>query len=243
MLEVNRLEVYYGALRALENISLYVKEGEIVAIIGANGAGKSTLLKVLSHLLQPSKGSIYFLRMDVTRMPNHQMVRLGMTLVPEGRQLFESLSVVDNLQIGAYIRYHPWGKEKPSSTSISDDIKTVYGFFPVLEKKRYKYAGSLSGGEQQMLAIGRALMSKPKLLLIDEPSLGLGPIIKRELFSIFIRLRDRGLAILIVEQDIMASLTIADRAYVMENGHIVMEDKGIDLLNRKEVRQRYLGGA
>lgn len=242
MLEVEGLEVCYGALKALEKVCLRVDKGEVVAIIGANGAGKSTLLKAVSHLLQPSCGSIRFMGKDVTRMPAHQMIRMGVTLVPEGRQLFESLSVLENLEMGAYIRHHLWCVEKRTGTTIAEDLAKVYELFPILKERRGQPAGFLSGGQQQMLAIGRALMSNPVLLLVDEPSLGLSPLLKVELLATLGRLRERGLALLLVEQDITASLTIADRAYVMENGKIVLEGKGPELLKRKEVRQRYLGG-
>lgn len=241
VLEVENLEVCYGALRALEKVSLRVGKGEVVAIIGANGAGKSTLLKAVSHLLQPSSGSIRYLGRDVTRIPPHQMIRLGVTLVPEGRQLFDSLSVLENLEMGAYVRYRLWCMERRTSTTIAEDMEKVYELFPILKERRGQPAGFLSGGQQQMLAIGRALMSKPELLLVDEPSLGLSPLLKRELLAALRHLRQRGLALLLVEQDISASLTIADRAYVMENGRIVLEGKGSELLTRKEVRERYLG--
>ncbi len=243
MLEVQGIEVCYGALRALEAVSLRVDKGEVVAIIGANGAGKSTLLKAISHLLQPTNGAIRFMGRDVTRVPAHQMIKLGVTLVPEGRQLFESLSVLENLQMGAYVRYRLWSMERPSATTVAEDIERVYRLFPILKERRAQPAGFLSGGQQQMLAIGRALMSKPELLLVDEPSLGLSPLLAREVLSALGHLREQGLALLLVEQDISASLAIADRAYVMESGRVVLEGKGGELMQRPEVKQRYLGGA
>lgn len=241
MLEVRDLEVCYGALRALERVTMRVEEGELVAIIGANGAGKSTLLKAISHLLQPSQGSIHFMGKDVTRIGAHQMIRRGVSLVPEGRQLFESLTVFDNLEMGAYTRYYPWGIEKKWKSTVTQDMESVYDLFKVLKERRGQGAGTLSGGEQQMLAIGRALMSNPKLLMIDEPSLGLSPRLKVAMFDTFRGLKERGLALLLVEQDITTSLTMADRAYVMENGRIVLEGKGLELLQRKEIKQHYLG--
>lgn len=242
MFEARDLEVCYGSLRALEKVTMRVGEQELVAVIGANGAGKSTLLKALSHMIQPSQGSIRFKGEDVTRISAHQMVRRGVSLVPEGRQLFESLAVSDNLEMGAYTRYYPWGIEKKGKRTVIQDMESVYDLFKVLKERRGQKAGTLSGGEQQMLAIGRALMSNPKLLMIDEPSLGLAPKIKEAIFDTFKRLRERGLALLLVEQDITASLSMAGRAYVMENGRIVLEGKGLELLQMKEVKQRYLGG-
>jgi len=241
VLEVENLVVCYGVLKALEEVTLRVNEGELVALIGANGAGKSTLLKAVAHLLQPSSGSIRFMGRDVSHIPPHRMIGLGVTLVPEGRQLFESLSVLENLEMGAYVRHRLWCFEKKRATTIADDMESVYELFPILEERRRQAAGLLSGGQQQMLAIGRALMSGPTLLLVDEPSLGLSPLMKQELLGTLGRLRERGLALLLVEQDVSASLKIADRAYVMENGKIVLEGKGRELLNKKEVRQRYLG--
>lgn len=243
MLEVSDLEACYGEMRALQRVSLRVQEGEIVAIVGANGAGKSTLLKTIAHQLQPSAGKIILEGRDVTRIAAHRMIRLGVTLVPEGRQLFESLSVLENLEMGAFIRYYPWGAERAPGPRVRDDLEKIYQLFPVLKERRAHASGFLSGGQQQMLAVGRALMSNPKLLLVDEPSLGLSPLARQELMAALGRLRDRGLSLLLVEQDINASLTIADRAYVMQNGKMVLEGKASDLLTRQEVKERYLGAA
>lgn len=242
-LEVRDLEVCYGSLRALEKVTMQVGERELVAIIGANGAGKSTLLKTVSHMIQPSQGSIHFKGEDITFIGAHETIRRGVSLVPEGRQLFESMTVLDNLEMGAYTRYYPWGLEKKGNSLVIQDIESVFKLFKVLKERQGQKAGTLSGGEQQMLAIGRSLMSNPKLLMIDEPSLGLAPRIKGAIFDTLKHLRERGLALLLVEQDITASLTMADRAYVMENGRIVLEGKGLELLESKEVMQHYLGGS
>lgn len=242
MLRVQDLQVYYGSLPALENVNLRVEEGEIVSIIGANGAGKSTLLKTISHLLAPKRGSLYFLGQDVARVPAHRMAALGITLVPEGRQLFETLSVVANLELGAYLSLWPFGRRKERTRSVAEDMEMVFQMFPPLRERRKQRAGSLSGGQQQMLAIGRALMSAPRLLLIDEPSLGLAPLVKRMIFDTFVRLRGEGMTLLLVEQDVQAALQIADRAYVMASGRIVLEGKGSELAQNEEVRQHYLGG-
>jgi branched-chain amino acid transport system ATP-binding protein len=242
MLEVRDLEVYYGTLKVLEKVTMHVGERELVAIIGANGAGKSTLLKAISHMIQSSKGSIHFMGKDVTHITAYQMIRSGASLVPEGRQLFESLTVLENLEMGAYIRYYPWGSERKGKGAVIQDMERVYDLFKVLKERRGQKAGTLSGGEQQMLAIGRALMSSPKLLLIDEPSLGLSPRMKEAIFETFRLLRERGLALLLVEQDVTSSLTMADRAYVMESGIIKLGGKGLELLENEEVKQHYLGG-
>jgi len=240
MLKVKNLEVCYGSLKTLDNVSIRVEEGELVSVIGANGAGKSTLLNAIAHIIQPRKGSIHFIGQDVTYVTAPQMTKLGITLVPEGRQLFGTLTVLENLEIGAYLRYYPWGGEKKAGRTIAEDMERVYDLFPVLRERRKQYAGTLSGGEQQMLAIGRALMSEPKLLMTDEPSLGLSPILKGAVFGAFRRLREEGLSILLVEQDMETSLRMAARAYVMENGHIVLEGGGAELLKNSEVKQHYL---
>jgi branched-chain amino acid transport system ATP-binding protein len=240
MLRVENLEVCYGSLKTLDAVSIRVEEGELVSVIGANGAGKSTLLNAIAHIIQPRKGSINFIGQDVTYVTAPQMTKLGITLVPEGRQLFGTLTVLENLEIGAYLRYYPWGSEKKAARTIAEDMERVYDLFPVLRERRKQYAGTLSGGEQQMLAIGRALMSEPKLLMTDEPSLGLSPILKGAVFGAFRRLREEGLSILLVEQDMETSLRMAARAYVMENGHIVLEGGGAELLKNSEVKQHYL---
>ncbi len=240
MLKVNRLDVYYGSLKTLDGVSIRVEERELVSVVGANGAGKSTLLNAISHIIQPRKGTIHFIGRDVTFVTAPQMTKLGVTLVPEGRQLFGTLTVLENLEIGAYPRYYPWGGEKKASRTIAEDMERVYDLFPVLRERRKQNAGTLSGGEQQMLAIGRALMSEPKLLMTDEPSLGLSPIMKSTVLGAFGRLREEGLTILLVEQDMETSLRMAVRAYVMENGRIVLEGKGAELLENNEVKQHYL---
>lgn len=242
MLRVQGLQVCYGSLQALENVSLHVEEGEIVSIIGANGAGKSTLLKTIAHLLSPKQGSIYFLEQDVSHVPAHRMTELGVTLVPEGRQLFATLTVVENLEMGAYLSLWPFGGKKERKRSVAEDIDMVFQMFPPLGQRRKQRTGTLSGGEQQMLAIGRALMSAPRLLLIDEPSLGLAPLVKKMIFDTFTRLRGEGMTLLLVEQDVQVALQIADRAYVMENGTIAFEGKGNELARNEEVKHRYLGG-
>jgi branched-chain amino acid transport system ATP-binding protein len=240
MLEVERLDVYYGSLKTLDAVSIRVEERELVLVIGANGAGKSTLLNAIAHIIQPRKGTINFIGRDVTYVTAPQMTKLGITLVPEGRQLFGTLTVLENLEIGAYLRYYPWGGEKKASRTIAEDMERVYDLFPVLRERRKQNAGTLSGGEQQMLAIGRALMSEPKLLMADEPSLGLSPIMKSTVLGAFGRLREEGLTILLVEQDMETSLKMAIRAYVMENGRFVLEGRGAELLENNEVKQHYL---
>ena len=240
MLKVENLEVCYGSLKTLDAVSIRVEERELVSVLGANGAGKSTLLNAIAHIIQPRKGNINFIGRDVTYVTAPQMTKLGITLVPEGRQLFGTLTVLENLEIGAYLRYYPWGGEKKAARTIAEDMERVYDLFPVLRERRKQYAWTLSGGEQQMLAISRALMSEPKLLMTDEPSLGLSPILKSVVFDVFRRLREEGLAILLVEQDMETSLKMAERAYVMENGHIVLEGEGAELLKNNEVKQHYL---
>jgi len=240
MLKVENLDVYYGSLKTLDAVSIFVEERELVSVIGANGAGKSTLLNAIAHIIQPRKGRIHFMGQDVTYVTAPQMTKLGITLVPEGRQLFGTLTVLENLEIGAYLRHYPWGNEKKAARTIAEDMDRVYDLFPVLRERRKQNAGTLSGGEQQMLAIGRALMSEPKLLMTDEPSLGLSPILKGTVLGAFRRLREEGLAILLVEQDMERSLKMAERAYVMENGRIVLEGEGAELLRNNEVKQHYL---
>jgi branched-chain amino acid transport system ATP-binding protein len=242
MLKAENLRVFYGSLQALEDISLQVNEGEIVSIIGANGAGKSTLLKTISRLLSPRRGRIFFLGQDVTHVPAHRMTGLGVTLVPEGRQLFETLTVMGNLELGAYLSLWPFGGKRERQRSVKEDMEMVFKIFPPLSQRREQRAGSLSGGEQQMLAIGRALMSAPRLLLIDEPSLGLAPLLRKMIFDTFVKLREEGMTLLLVEQDVQAAFKIADRAYVMESGRIVLEGKGDELSRNEEVKHRYLGG-
>ncbi len=234
ILLVENLSVNYGKIEALRNVSLQIKEGEIVALIGANGAGKTTLLRTLSGLVAPRSGRIDYLGREITRLASDRRVREGIAQVPEGRGLFSVLSVEDNLLLGAYTR-----KDRDA---IARDLREVYRRFPILEEKRRQYAGTLSGGQQQMVAVGRALMSRPKLLLLDEPGMGLAPVIVDEIFSTLSRLRDEGTTIFLVEQNAHLALGFADRAYVLENGRIVREGPSRELLDDESVKEAYLGG-
>jgi branched-chain amino acid transport system ATP-binding protein len=234
MLLVERLEVGYGPLTVLRGIELEVRSGEIVALIGANGAGKSTLLKAISGLLPVSRGAIRFEGTDITRLAPHRVVSLGIAQVPEGRQVFAELTVRDNLELGAFA----WAKGNGRARA---DMERVYELFPVLLERSGQLAGTLSGGEQQMLAIGRALMARPRLLLLDEPSLGLAPMVVKTIFSVIAQLRQASLAILLVEQNARAALAMADRAYVLETGRIMSQGPGQDLLRDEQVRRSYLG--
>lgn len=238
MLSVSDLNVSYGHVRVLKNVNISVEEGEIVTIIGANGSGKSTLLRTISGIIKPSSGKIKLGGDAIERLAAEKLVSRGMSHVPEGRQLFGALSVLENLQLGAYTRIR---NRKESKKQIADDMQFVFGMFPVLKERINQPAGTLSGGEQQMLAIGRALMSKPKLLLLDEPSMGLAPIIIQNIFSTLKDLREKGLTLLLVEQDAMIALSIADRGYVLQNGEVVMHDTGSNLLNNDEVKAIYFG--
>ncbi len=238
MLEVSDLDVSYGHVRVLKNVNIAVEQGEIITIIGSNGSGKSTLLKTISGMIKSSSGKIKFGGESIERLPAEKMVPRGMSHVPEGRQLFGSLSVLENLQLGAYVRFR---SRKESKKLIADDMQFVFSMFPVLKERENQAAGTLSGGEQQMLAIGRALMSKPKLLLLDEPSMGLAPIIIQNIFATLKELREKGLTLLLVEQDAMVALSIADRGYVLQNGEVVMHDTGSNLLNNDEVKAIYFG--
>ncbi len=231
---VKKLSVNYGKIEALREVSLQIEEGEIVALIGANGAGKTTLLRTLSGLAAPRSGRIDYLGREITRLASDRRVREGIAQVPEGRGLFSVLSVEDNLLLGAYTR-----KDRDA---IARDLREVYRRFPILEEKRRQYAGTLSGGQQQMVAVGRALMSRPKLLLLDEPGMGLAPVIVDEIFSTLSRLRDEGTTIFLVEQNAHLALGFADRAYVLENGRIVREGPSRELLDDESVKEAYLGG-
>ncbi len=231
---VEKLSVNYGKIEALREVSLQIEEGEIVALIGANGAGKTTLLRTLSGLVAPRSGRIDYLGREITRLASDRRVREGIAQVPEGRGLFSVLSVEDNLLLGAYTR-----KDRDA---IARDLREVYRRFPILEEKRRQYAGTLSGGQQQMVAVGRALMSRPKLLLLDEPGMGLAPVIVDEIFSTLSRLRDEGTTIFLVEQNAHLALGFADRAYVLENGRIVREGPSRELLDDESVKEAYLGG-
>lgn len=234
LLEVKGLEVYYGVIQALKGIDFEVNEGEIVTLIGANGAGKTTTMQSVIGLIPPKAGTVSFEGKDITHLHCHKIVSLGMSQVPEGRRIFQELTVYQNLLMGAYIQ-----KDKKA---IKEDIKKIYARFPRLEERKNQIAGTLSGGEQQMLAMGRALMSRPKLLMLDEPSMGLSPLLVDEVFTIIKDLNKEGTTVLLVEQNAGKSLAISDRAYVLENGKIVLSGTGKELLQSEEVKKAYLGG-
>lgn len=233
MLEVKDLKVYYGMIQAIKGVSFHVEEGEVVALIGANGAGKTTILHTVSGLLNPKEGSVSFEGKDIAKIPGHKIVSMGMAHVPEGRRVFAQLSVLQNLKMGAYTR-----KDKEE---IAQSLKNVFERFPRLEERQSQLAGTLSGGEQQMLAMGRALMSHPKLILMDEPSMGLSPIFVNEIFDIIQEVSKSGTTVLLVEQNAKKALSIADRAYVLETGNIVLEGRAEDLLNNDSIKKAYLG--
>ena len=232
MLELQDLTVSYGGIQALKGISLQVGEGEIVTLIGANGAGKSTTLRTISGLEKPQSGKILYNGVDITGKPSKYMVQNGLILVPEGRLIFPDMTVLENLKIGAYLR---------RDRDIDKDIQHMYELFPRLKERSWQMAGTLSGGEQQMLAVGRALMSRPKLLMMDEPSLGLAPLVVRDIFSIIRTIRDSGVTVLLIEQNANAALKVADRGYVLETGRIALEGTGQELLSDPAVRAAYLG--
>ncbi len=236
-LEVEGLEVAYGPVRALHGVSLRVDPGEIVAVIGANGAGKSTLLRAISGLLRPRAGRIWFDGQEITGWPPERIVARGLVHIPERRQLFVSMSVEDNLRLGAYLRL-----QRGERKAVEEDLERVYEVFPRLKERRRQLAGTLSGGEQQMLAIGRGLMARPRMLLLDEPSLGLAPLLVQELFRIIVALREQGLTLLLVEQNARQALRVADRAYVMETGRIVREGPAVAILEDPALQAAYLGG-
>ena len=233
MLEVKDLKVYYGMIQAIKGVSFHVEEGEIIALIGANGAGKTTILHTVSGLLTPKEGSITFEGQDIVKIPGHKIVSMGMAHVPEGRRVFAQLSVLQNLRMGAYTR-----KDKEE---ISQTLTRVFEHFPRLEERQNQMAGTLSGGEQQMLAMGRALMSHPKIILMDEPSMGLSPIFVNEIFQIIQEVSKEGTTVLLVEQNAKKALSIADRAYVLETGNIVLEGKADELLHNDSIKKAYLG--
>ncbi|GAM11577.1 high-affinity branched-chain amino acid transport ATP-binding protein LivF [Geobacter sp. OR-1] len=238
MLKVKNINTYYGKVHALKNISLHLGEGEIVALIGANGAGKTTMLNTLSGVTPASSGSINFLGESITGLAPDRIVKNGVSQVPEGRQVFKGLTVADNLELGAYLRFC----SRESKDAIRRDMGHIYELFPRLEERRKQMAGTLSGGEQQMLAIGRALMAKPKLLLLDEPSMGLAPLVVQEIFTVIERLRrDEGTTIMLVEQNAKAALKMADRGYVLETGKVILEGPAAELLENREVQRAYLG--
>lgn len=233
MLEIKDLSVYYGVIQALKGISFEVNEGEVIALIGANGAGKTTTLHTLTGILTAKSGSIMFNGTELTKTPAHKIVKMGIAHVPEGRRIFQNLTVLDNLKLGAFIR-----KDKEG---IANDLAMVYKRFPRLEERKSQIAGTLSGGEQQMLAMGRALMSKPKIIVMDEPSMGLSPIFVSEIFDIIESIRKDGMTVLLVEQNAKKALAIADRAYVLETGRITLSGRASDLLNDEKVKKAYLG--
>ena len=233
LLKVNDINVYYGAIHAIKGVSLEVDEGEIVTLIGANGAGKTTTLNTIAGLLRPRTGTVEFAGEDLARTPGHKIVSKGLALVPEGRRVFLQMSVEDNLEMGAFTQ--------PKGT-IAPGLERVYQQFPRLKERRRQIAGTLSGGEQQMLAMGRALMSKPKLMMLDEPSMGLAPILVEQIFDIIRELHKSGTTILLVEQNAQAALSVADRGYVLETGKIVTSGTGAELLSSPAIKKAYLGG-
>ncbi|QAV34208.1 amino acid/amide ABC transporter ATP-binding protein 2, HAAT family (TC 3.A.1.4.-) [Fervidobacterium changbaicum] len=234
MLEIMDLHVHYGGIHALKGISMKVEDGQIISLIGANGAGKSTTLRTICGLKEASRGSIKYNGRELTKLDTSEIVRMGITMVPEGRRVFSNLTVYENLLAGAYLR-----KDKEQ---IKKDIEYVFDLFPRLRERTNQRAGTLSGGEQQMLAIGRALMSRPKLLLFDEPSLGLAPVIVKEVFQMIKKIHSEGVTIFLVEQNAYEALKLADYAYVLETGRIVLEGTGKELLEDERVRKAYLGG-
>ncbi len=233
MLEIKDLEVYYGMIQAIKGISFQVNEGEVIALIGANGAGKTTILHTVTGLLSPKCGSVLFEGKDITKVPAHKIVSLGMAHVPEGRRVFAELTVYENLKMGAYTR-----KDK---NELEQTLESVYQRFPRLRERKNQLAGTLSGGEQQMLAMGRALMSHPKIILMDEPSMGLSPILVNQIFDIIEEVSKSGTTVLLVEQNAKKALAIADRAYVLETGKIVLEGDADQLMNDDSIKKAYLG--
>jgi branched-chain amino acid transport system ATP-binding protein len=236
LLTISGLNVYYGRLHVLKGVSLHVNQGEVVALLGANGAGKTTTLRAISGLLRPASGALAFAGQKIAGHSPDRLVRLGITQVPEGRQVFGPLSVHDNLLLGAYTRL----KRAPTA-ELNEDLERIFTLFPPLRDSRARRAGSLSGGQQQMLAMGRALMARPRLLLLDEPCLGLAPLVARQIMQTIARLREEGTTILLVEQNARAALRIADRGYVMETGKLVLEGSADELMRNKDVRRAYLG--
>jgi branched-chain amino acid transport system ATP-binding protein len=233
LLAVHEVEAYYGRIRALKGVSLEVHEGSVVALLGANGAGKTTALRSVSGLLRPARGTVEYAGRRIDHVSAERLVRAGIAHVPEGRQIFAELTVGENLRLGAYARRDARG--------IADDLRRVYQYFPILEKRTAQLAGTLSGGEQQMLAIGRALMAKPRLLLLDEPSLGLAPLLVKEIFRIIAEIRAAGATVLLVEQNVHMALNVADYGYVLEAGRVALADTSAALRQREEVQRSYLG--
>ena len=234
MLSVKNINVYYGSIHAIKDVSFHVNEGEIVTLIGANGAGKTTTMHAISGLLKLQSGEIDYCGQTISKMEAHKIIRLGLAQVPEGRRVFSGLTVQQNLQMGAYTRRD--GKE-----AIQNDFDMVFDLLPRLKERRNQPAGTLSGGEQQMLAVGRALMAKPKVMMMDEPSLGLAPLVVKDIFSIIRRINDDGVTVLLIEQNANAALKIADRGYVLQTGNVTMTGTGMELLNDESIKEAYLG--
>ncbi len=231
MLKINNLNINYGGINAVRDVSFEVEQGSIITLVGANGAGKSSILRSIAGVVTPKSGTIEFCGEDITGLSAEQVVKKGITLVPEGRRIFPDLTVLENIRIGAYLR----------KDSLDEDIKWVYDLFPRLKERSWQMAGTLSGGEQQMLAVARALMSRPKLMMMDEPSLGLAPLIVRDIFSIIKEINKNGVTILLIEQNANMALKTADRGYVLETGRIKIEGTGSQLLANEEVKKAYLG--
>ncbi len=234
LLEVKDLHVYYGVIQALKGISFEVNEGEIVTLIGANGAGKTTTMQTVMGLLKARAGSVFYNGTDITKTPAHKIVKMGMTQVPEGRRIFQELSVYDNLVLGAFI--------EPDKKVVKERIESVFEQFPRLKERKNQIAGTLSGGEQQMLAMSRGLMANPKLLMLDEPSMGLSPLLVSQVFDIIKDMNNNGITVLLVEQNAEKALAIADRAYVLTNGEITHQGTGVELARSEEIKKAYLGG-
>jgi branched-chain amino acid transport system ATP-binding protein len=236
MLNIRNLDAGYGGLTVLRRLSLHVKAGEIVTIIGANGAGKTTLLKTITGLLRAQAGEIVFNGEDIGRIPTERIVLSGCSLVPEGRQVFPDMPIKENLLLGAYVQF-----KRGNRLEVDHDLERVYNLFPVLKQRERQLAGTLSGGEQQMLAIGRALMARPKLIMLDEPSMGLAPLMVKEIFNIIVKLQEEGNTVLLVEQNARGALKIANRGYVLETGRIIVEGEAEALLANRDVQRAYLG--
>ena len=236
MLKIRNLESGYGKLRIIKGLSIHIKHGEIVTIIGANGAGKSSLLNTISGIIKPFSGEIYYNDMNITNLPPEKIVSLGCSLVPEGRQIFFSMTVHENLILGGYTQF-----KKNKKSDVLNELQKIFELFPKLKERQNQLAGTLSGGEQQILAIGRALMSKPEIIMMDEPSMGLAPLIIKDIFNIIIKLKNQGKTILLVEQNAKASLNIADRGYVLETGRLVLEGTSEELFGNKDIQRAYLG--
>jgi branched-chain amino acid transport system ATP-binding protein len=236
MLRIKNLHAYYGRIKALDNVSLHVRPGEIVSLIGANGAGKTTMLNTISGLIRSTQGEVYFETVKINGLPPEKIVAAGISQVPEGRQIFGPLTVLENLELGAYLRFR-----KKQKAAIAEDMAWILELFPRLRERSRQAAGTLSGGEQQMLAIGRALMARPKLLLLDEPSMGLAPLVVRDIMNTVSSLREKGVTVLMVEQNARASLKISDRGYVLETGRVVLQGRSDELMNDSDVKRAYLG--